>query len=91
MTNHFEDTTFTNGMEVILRKFGNDKNRLLLSMKRFEEDSADYQTYDCALCYLLYKALKLTNNKNIKELGEQLNIRIQNNIEKMQVINVANV
>ena len=84
MTNRFEDTTFINGMEVILKKFGNDKNRLLLSMKRFEEDSVDYLTYDCALCYLLYKALKLTNNKNIKELSEQLNIRIQNNIEKMQ-------
>ena len=91
MTNHFEDEKFINKVEAILQKFGNNKNRLLLSMKRFEVDSVQYKTFDCALCYLLYKALKLTNNKNIKELSEQLNIRIQNNIEKIQVINAANV
>ena len=56
----FDDSSFVNGMEEILKNARNDKNAILIGMETFDKKihPVKYHTLDCALCYLTYKAIK---------------------------------
>ena len=92
MENPFDDQIFVNNMEKILKTYGNDKNRIMLRMNLVDKNSVEYYSYECALCYLLYKAIKLMNGEGmgnedaISELGTNINI----NIGKMKALEEEN-
>ena len=88
MATPFDDQVFVNRMEEILKTYGNDKDRVMVQMNLVDKNSEEYYSYECALCYLLYKAIKLMNAEGmgnedaILELARNINI----NIEKMKVV-----
>ena len=82
MANPFDDQVFVNRMEKILKTYGNDKNRIMVRMNLVDKNSVEYYSYECALCYLLYKAIKIMNGEDmgnedaILELARNITINI---------------
>ena len=77
-----KDPTFTNAMETIIRHhtYATLANRLGEMDK--EKQFVEYHTYDCALSYLTWKAIR--DDPDMNEPKENLRKRIIDNLQKIK-------
>ena len=85
MSSPFDDDTFVRGMEAVLKVTKNSSNGLLGRLENTdkETDPVLYYSYDCALCYLTYKSLKVDFDPE-NNVIENLIKRVNSNIEIMK-------
>tara|TARA_B100000941_G_C28468240_1_gene534876 strand:+ start:554 stop:820 length:267 start_codon:yes stop_codon:yes gene_type:complete len=77
-----KDPTFTNAMEVFIRN--NTYASLANKLGELDKESQfiEYYTYDCALCYLTWKAIK--DDPDMSDPKNKLRKRIIENLHKLK-------
>ena len=83
----FDDESFVGGMEAILRIVENNKDGLLRRMENTDKEKNPilYYSYDCALCYLVYKTVKKENDPEMNYVIDNLIKRVVKNLDIMKV------